>query len=91
MFQICEILGHPRNEHGEIESMADDDGYDQKEIHRNEWLGRGFTEEEIEHKYNEDLNIAIYQNELLRTQTPDIETKLAEYRRKVIAERRWGR
>lgn len=91
MFQICEILGHPRDEHGEIKAIDEDDDYDPKDAYRAEWRARGLSEEEIEHKYAEDIDILCYRQELVRKQAPDIERKVTEYRQRVVSRRTWGR
>ncbi len=89
VFQVGEILCHARNEDGELISPESDD--DGKEDHRRIWRERGLNEDEIEHKYDEELGVHLYREQLAREGCKDIPKRVAEYRAKIIKDRKWGR
>ena len=86
---MCEILGHRRDEKGDL--LVSDDHDEQKDSYREEWLAKGLTEAEIAEKYAEDIDIYCYRMELARNQDPDIEQKERQYRARVVARRKWCR
>lgn len=90
VFQICEILGHARDANGNIEA-ADEGRDDEREAFKEEWRARGLTDDEIEQKYAEDLDVFVYRFGLSQSQDPDVERKTSEYRQRVVAKRQRGR
>lgn len=89
MVQIVEIVHHPRDKDGEL--VRPDDGSGNHDEYIEEWRGRGLSDAEIELKYDEDLHIQCYREQLQRERTTNIEAKVIEFRKKILAARTWSR
>lgn len=91
MFQIAEIVRHPRDKDGHLVWPDDNSDTDGKEAYRDEWRSRGLSDAEIERKYDEDLHIHCYREQLQREHATDPESKLVEFRRRILKARQWSR
>ena len=98
-FQLIEIVWHQRDEHGGIVVPPPERMSDEERVKAG-WAKWGLTDEELEHKWQEFLEIEGYRWKLEATRPPgipdeawseDAERRVREFERSLIAKRTWGR
>jgi hypothetical protein len=94
--QVCDIVFHPRDKHGNIAFSGNSAGYTEEDAFRDRWRAWGLREWVIDQKWREFLEVEGAYRQTLENQFPKLSMEEIDRRvvlkwQDVIRKRRWSR
>lgn len=92
LWQIANILYHPRDEFGFVRSADADERLTEEEMFRKRWQEWGLTEDKIDRKWSEYVELCGYRDSLEKrgTARDAIGRLVADYESTQMKRRQWG-